>query len=56
LRPDLFHLLQEAHRLTRRLEGAAYRAIATAERARRAELQAQGLIRRRGRRRSLKVP
>ena len=56
LRPDLFHLLQEAYRLTRRLEGAAYRAIDTAERARRAELQAQGLIRRRGRRLTSKVP
>lgn len=56
LRPDLFHLLQEAHRLTRRLESTAYRAIATAERAHRAELQAQGLIRRRGRRLCLKMP
>lgn len=29
--PDLFHLLQDAHRLTQRLEKAAYRAIETAE-------------------------
>jgi hypothetical protein len=56
LRPDLFHLLQEAHRLNRRLEGAAYRAIDSAERAQRAEWQAQGLIRRRGRRLTSKVP
>jgi hypothetical protein len=56
LRPDLFHLLQDAYRLTRRLEAAAYRAIETAERARRAELEAQGLIRRRGPRLKLKTP
>lgn len=56
LRPDLFHLLQEAYRLSRRLEGAAYRAIATAERAQRAEWQAQGLLRRRGRRLTCKIP
>lgn len=56
LRPDLFHLLQEAHRLSRRLESAAYQAMENVERARRAELEAQGLIRRRGRRLKLKVP
>lgn len=56
LRPDLFHLMQDAHRLTRRLEAAAYRAIDTAERARRAELEAQGLIRRRGRPLKVKLP
>jgi len=56
LRPDLFHILQEAHRLTQRLERAAYKAIETAERARRAELEAQGLIRRRGPRLQVKVP
>lgn len=56
LRPDLFHLLQEAHHLTRRLEGAAYRAIETAERARRADLQARGLLRRWGRRLKIQVP
>lgn len=55
LRPDLFHLLQEAHRLTRRLEGAAYRAIELAERAQRADLQARGIIRRRGRHLKSKV-
>lgn len=56
LRPDLFHLLQDAHRLTRRLEGAAYKAIETAERARRADLEARGILRRRGRRLQIKVP
>jgi len=56
LRPDLFHLLQEAQRLTRRLEGAAYRAIETTERARRADLEARGLLRRCGRRLKIKVP
>lgn len=56
LRPDLFHLLQEAHRLTRRLEGAAYRAIELAQRAQRADLQARGIIRRRGRPLKSKLP
>jgi hypothetical protein len=56
LRPDLFHLLQDAHHLTRRLEGAAYQAIENAERARRADLEGCGLIRRRGRRLKIKVP
>jgi len=56
LRPDLFHLLQAAYRLTRRLETAAYKAIDTAERARRAELEAQGLSRRRGPRLKIKAP
>jgi len=55
LRPDLFHLLQEAHRLTQRLEREAYQAIETAERARRADLEARGLIRRRGRRLKIQV-
>ena len=56
LRPDLFHLMQEAHHLTRRLESAAYKAIETAERARRADLEERGIIRRRGRRLKIKVP
>jgi hypothetical protein len=56
LRPDLFHILQDAHRLTRRLEGSAYKAIETTERARRADLEARGVIRRRGRRLKIKVP
>jgi len=37
LRPDLFHLIREAHRVTQRLEKRAYKAIDTAERARRAK-------------------
>jgi hypothetical protein len=56
LRPDLFHILQDVHRLTRRLESAAYKAIETTERARRADLEARGVIRRRGRRLKIKVP
>jgi hypothetical protein len=55
LRPDLFHILQDAHCLTRRLERRAYQAIEDAERARRADLEAQGLLRRRGRRLKIKV-
>jgi hypothetical protein len=56
LRPDLFHLLQDAHRLTRRLERAAYRAIEAVERAQRADLEAQGILQRRGPRLKIKVP
>lgn len=56
LRPDLFHILQETHRLTRRLEARAYQAIENAERARQADLETRGLIRRRGPRLKIKVP
>jgi hypothetical protein len=56
LRPDLFHILQDAHRLTRRLESAAYKALENAERARRHDLQMRGIIRRRGRHLKIKVP
>jgi len=56
LRPDLFHILQDAHRLTQRLEGRACKAIETAERASRADLEAQGLISRRGPHLKIKVP
>jgi len=56
LRPDPFHLLQDAHRLTQRLERAAYKAIETAGRARRAVREAQGVTRRRGPRLKIKVP
>jgi hypothetical protein len=56
LRPDLFHILQEAHRLTRRLESAAYKALENAERARQDDLQIRGIIRRRGRHLKIKVP
>jgi len=55
-RPDLFHILQDAHHLGRRLEGAAYQAMETAARARWADLEARGIIRRRGRRLKIKVP
>jgi len=56
LRPDLFHILRDAHRLTQRLEGAAYQSIETAERARRADLETRGIIHRCGRRLKIKVP
>jgi hypothetical protein len=46
LRPDLFHLLREAHRVSQRLESRAYQAIELAERARRAQ-QEQNLPKRR---------
>lgn len=56
LRPDLFHLLRDAQRLTRRLEKAAYKALESAERARRADLEAQGIIHRRGRHLKVQMP
>jgi len=56
LRPDLFHILRDAHRLAQRLERAAYRTIETAERARRADLEGRGIIRRRGPHLKIKVP
>jgi hypothetical protein len=49
LRPDLFHLLCDAHVLTRRLEKKAYAAIEQAYKAQRAELEAQLPKRRQGR-------
>jgi hypothetical protein len=48
LRPDLFHLTREAHRVTRRLKKQAYRALESAERARRASQEQDVAIRRRG--------
>lgn len=48
LRPDLFHLIREAHRTTQRLEKAAYRAIENAERAKRAQQEQELPRRRRG--------
>ena len=56
LRPDLFHLLRDGHRITRCLEAQAYRDIKTAERARRAEREAQVPKRRQGRPLTVKVP
>ena len=55
LRPDLFHLIREAHRVTRRLESRAYRAIETAERARRADQEEQTPKRRQGRPLQVKI-
>lgn len=48
LRPDLFHLLQEARNLSKQLESDAYGKIKQAERARRADKEAHAPIRRRG--------
>lgn len=48
LRPDLFHLIREAHRVTQRLEKQAYRAIQIAERARWARQEQDRPKRRRG--------
>lgn len=56
LRQDLFHILRGAQRLTRRLEGRAYKAIESVERARRADMEARGIIRRRGPRLKVKTP
>jgi hypothetical protein len=46
LRPDLFHLLREAHRVGQRLENRAYQAVEMAERARKAQAE-QNLPKRR---------
>jgi len=48
LRPDLFHLIRETHRVTRRLEKRAYGAIQTAERASKARQEQAMLKRRKG--------
>ena len=56
LRPDLFHLLREAHRVSQTLERQAYRAIQLAERARRAAREARAPKRRRGRPLKVTVP
>ena len=48
LRPDLFHLIREAYRVTQRLEKRAYRAIDVAERARRARQEQDVPKRRKG--------
>lgn len=47
--PDLFHLLRDAHVLTRRLERKAYEAIEQSYKAQRAEVEAQSPKRRQGR-------
>ena len=56
LRPDLFHLLHQAHTISRRLERAAYQAIKTAHHTRRAVQEASAPKRRRGRQRKAKLP
>jgi len=49
IRPDLFHLLHEAHPISKRLERAAYQAIETADRSRVVAAAAQQPRRKRGR-------
>ena len=56
LRFSLFHLMPDAHQVTKRLERQAYRAIETAERGRRAKEEADAQRRRRGRPLVVKVP
>ena len=56
LRPDLFHLLNDAWRVGQRLERRAYQAMQVAERARRADQEAQAAQRRRGPRLKVTVP
>jgi len=56
LRPDLFHLLDDAWRVGRRLERQAYQAMQVAERARRASWEAQAARRRRGPHLKVTVP
>ena len=56
LRPDLFHLLDDAWRVGQRLERQAYQAMQVAERARRADQEAQAAQRRRGPRLKVSVP
>jgi hypothetical protein len=48
LRPDLFHLLREAHRVGQRLENRAYQALELAERARTAQKEQNQPKRRKG--------
>jgi hypothetical protein len=55
LRPDLFHLLRAGHRISRRLEARAYRAMEIAERAKQATEEAQAPKRRQGRPLKVKV-
>ena len=56
LRPDLFHLLDDAWRVGQRLERQAYQAMQVAERARRADQEAHAAQRRRGPRLKVTVP
>ena len=56
LRPDLFHLLDDAWRVGQRLERQAYQAMQLAERARRADQEAHAATRRRGPHLKVSVP
>jgi len=55
LRPDLFHLTQDGYRVSHRLEGQAYQALESAERARRAQAEQAAPKRRRGKPLQVKV-
>lgn len=55
LRPDLFHLLRDGKRLQNSLEKKAYKAITTAEQAKRAEYEARQPKKRPGRPRKLSL-
>lgn len=55
LQPDLFHLLHEAHPISKRLEKRAYQAIEIADQARLVEAERQQPRRRRGKPRQTKV-
>jgi hypothetical protein len=56
IRPDLFHLLHEAHPISKRLERAAYQAIETADQSRLVAAAAQQPRRKRGRPVQAKLP
>ena len=56
IQPDLFHILQEAHPISRRLEREAYQAIAEADKSRQVAADAQQPRRRRGRPVQAKLP
>lgn len=56
VQPDLFHLMQEAHPISKRLEKKAYQAIETADQTRLAIAEANCPIRRRGKPRHMPKP
>jgi len=56
IQPDLFHLLQEAHPISRRLERSAYQAIVQADKSRQVAAAAQQSQPRRGRPVQAKLP
>lgn len=49
LRPDLFHLIRDGHKITRSLESVAYRAIEVVGKVRRADQEARSIKKRKGR-------